>query len=423
MPQPTYGALSFAEQIAFFRQKKNALTESFLDVWEAQHDVSFMVAGANRDDLVADFREAVRAAIEEGGTLEDFRRDFDTIVARYGWQYNGGRNWRSRVIYETNLRQSYNAGRWAQLQALTATRPWWRYRHSDAVQHPRPLHQAKDGLVLHWTDPFWGYWFPANGWGCQCSVDALNDRDMQRLGKSGPDTAPPIDLRPVLVGQRSPGGPRLVMTPNGIDPGFGYAPGANASAWPATNAAAATPPALTGPIERALQTALRKSARLPAPEAAASAAQALARPRAAPALQAHYDGWQRAIADEMPHPLSVFVGALSSPQVTSLMRAGLQPATAAILIAADRWAASRSGDGRDWLADLPRMLASPLAVLRESAGLVRFLVRSDDALLLVDIAPQAGGNAVVGLATTDAAAVRASIAQGRMTLIEGDIPP
>lgn len=422
MPQPAYGALSFAEQIAFFRQKKNALTESFLDVWEAQHDVSFMVAGANRDDLLADFREAVRAAIDEGGTLADFRRDFDTIVARYGWQYNGGRNWRSRVIYETNLRQSYNAGRWAQLQAVTATRPWWRYRHSDAVQHPRPLHEAKDGLVLHWTDPFWGYWFPANGWGCQCSVDALSDRDLQRLGKAGPDKAPPIDLRPVLIGQRSPGGPRIVMTPNGIDPGFGYAPGANASAWPATGAGAATPPALTGPIERALQTALRKTTRLPATEAAESAAEALSRPRAAPALQAHYEGWQRAIIAEAPHPLSIYVGALASRLVSSLVRAGASPATAAISIAADQWAGIRGKGDSAMLAYLPRLLATPLAVLREPGGLLRFLVRDGDTLMLVDVASEVGGNTVVGITNADAAALRAMVAEGRLGLIDGEIP-
>ena len=32
------------------------------------------------------------------------------------------------------------------------------------------------------------------------------------------------DLIPTLY-QRSPGGPRLVRTPAGIDPGFAYAPG------------------------------------------------------------------------------------------------------------------------------------------------------------------------------------------------------
>ena len=37
-----------------------------------------MVAGANRDAIVADFRAAVEKAIAEGTTLEQFRKDFDT---------------------------------------------------------------------------------------------------------------------------------------------------------------------------------------------------------------------------------------------------------------------------------------------------------------------------------------------------------
>ena len=83
-------------------------------------------------------REAVDKAIADGTTLEEFRRDFDRIVARYGWDYNGGRDWRTRVIYETNLNTSYAAGRWEQLQAA----PFWQYEHADWVENPRHQHLA-----------------------------------------------------------------------------------------------------------------------------------------------------------------------------------------------------------------------------------------------------------------------------------------
>lgn len=224
----SYGSLPFAEQIAFFRRKLNLPTNSWTDIWQEAHDHAFVVAGANRAELVADFRAAVDKAIAEGATLAQFRKDFDAIVAKHGWSYNGGRNWRSRVIYETNLRTSYAAGRYAQLQKLKAVRPFWRYRHSDAVAHPRPMHLAWDGLVLRADDPWWHTHFPPNGWGCQCGVEALNARDLQRLGKDGPDTAPPIDMQAVTVGTSGPS-PRTVETPAGVDPGFGYTPGA--SAW------------------------------------------------------------------------------------------------------------------------------------------------------------------------------------------------
>lgn len=218
-------SLPFGEQIAFFRRKLNLPTAAWTDVYTREHDYAFVVAGANRDALVQDFRQAVEKAIADGATLEDFRKDFDRIVASHGWSYNGGRNWRSRVIYETNLRSSYMAGRYEQLQQVKATRPYWQYIHSDAVEHPRPEHQAWNGLVLHADDPWWQQHFPINAWGCQCSVRALNQRDLERLGKTGPDQAPAVVMQTVTIGQRSPGGPRVVRVPQGIDPGFEYIPG------------------------------------------------------------------------------------------------------------------------------------------------------------------------------------------------------
>ena len=215
-----YGSLPFAEQIAFFRRKLNLPTEGWTDIYTAEHDWAFVVAGANRDAIVSDFRAAVEKAIAEGTTLQDFRKDFDAIVATHGWDYNGGRDWRSRVIYETNLNTSYAAGRFEQLQAA----PLWQYVHADWVQNPRHQHLAWDGLVLPKDDPWWQAHFPPNGWGCQCSVRGLWPDDLAEVGKQGPDAAPEVNLVERLVGARS-ATPRLVRVPEGIDPGFEYTPG------------------------------------------------------------------------------------------------------------------------------------------------------------------------------------------------------
>jgi hypothetical protein len=224
MASPSYGTVPFGEQIEFFRRKLRLPTQSWVDIYTQEHDWAFVVAGANRDDMLADFATAVDKAISQGATLETFRADFDRIVATYGWDYNGGRNWRSRVIYETNLRTSYAAGRYAQLQELKQVRPFWQYVHSDAVVHPRPLHLSWNGLVLSADDPWWITHFGPNGWGCQCTVRALSQRDLDRLGlKVG--TAPPMAWKNVTIGQRSAMGPRTVRVPDGIDPGFEYTPG------------------------------------------------------------------------------------------------------------------------------------------------------------------------------------------------------
>ena len=135
---------------------------------------------------------------------------------------NGGRDWHSRVIYETNLRTSYAAGRWQQLQAVKERRPYWQYRHSLASEEPQRHHLAWDGLILHADDSWWHTNYPPNGWGCKCTVDALSDRDLERLGKDGSDKAPLLNRRSVTVG-RGPSA-RAVEMPEGIDSGFAYAP-------------------------------------------------------------------------------------------------------------------------------------------------------------------------------------------------------
>lgn len=222
MADASYGSLPFKEQIEFFRRKLNIPTTGWTDIHIHEHDYAFMVAGANRDAIVADFRTAVEKALAEGMTLQDFRENhFDRIVAQHGWDYNGGRNWRSKIIYDTNLATSYAAGRWEQLQDA----PYWQYKHADWVQHPREHHLAWDGLVLARDDPWWYTHFPPNGWRCQCSVRGLWPRDLQRLGKTGPDTAPDVQWEERTIGQRNPNGPRTVRVPAGIDPGFEYAPG------------------------------------------------------------------------------------------------------------------------------------------------------------------------------------------------------
>ncbi len=115
----TAGALDlpFDEAIAFFRQKVSTPTNSWRDVWDAAHSRMFMVAGANTTAIVDDFKASIAKALEQGTTLEEFRKDFDAIVKAHGWSYKGERGWRTRTIFETNLATAYAAGRYAQLTA------------------------------------------------------------------------------------------------------------------------------------------------------------------------------------------------------------------------------------------------------------------------------------------------------------------
>lgn len=214
----------FQEQLDFFRDKLNLPTERYDDVQKAAHDRAFMVAGAAKADLVSDLRGAVDKAIANGESIGKFRKRFDEIVQRNGWEgwtgsdTKAGRDWRTRVIYQTNLSTSYAAGRHKQLNDpdLASVRPYWQYIHNDTVQHPRPLHVSWSGMVLHKDDPWWQTHYPPNGWGCRCRVKAVRKSEFKNAKAPNDGTFTHIDNQ----GNKH-------EVPNGIDFGFDYAPGAN----------------------------------------------------------------------------------------------------------------------------------------------------------------------------------------------------
>lgn len=191
MPEARFAFAPFPAQVALFRRKLNVPSARWDDLQRADHAHGFMVAGLARADVLEDMRRAVADAIERGETLADFRQRFEQIVAgRWeGWTGSGsarGRAWRTRIIYQTNLRTSYMAGRWETLQQF----PYLRYRHNTLL-NPREAHRAWDGKIIARDDPWWDVHYPPNGWGCRCTVTGISaDRLAQLRGNAGPDAAP-----------------------------------------------------------------------------------------------------------------------------------------------------------------------------------------------------------------------------------------
>nr|WP_321270461.1 PBECR2 nuclease fold domain-containing protein [uncultured Tolumonas sp.] len=216
-----HGSQYFQEAITYFRDKVNIKGDAWDSLWQGQHATAFTVAGAMKDDLLCDLRQAVDKAISQGVSLADFRKQFKEIVAKNGWVgftgdgTNAGVNWRAKVIYDTNVRQAYNAGRWQQLQQFDI----WVYHHGDS-RNPRPTHLSWNGLVLKKDDPWWSTHFPQNGWGCKCYVTGYSTARAKIKGIE-PGIAPDdgtFDYVNKNTGEVS-------QIPKGIDPGFDYSVG------------------------------------------------------------------------------------------------------------------------------------------------------------------------------------------------------
>jgi len=210
MPEFAFKKLPFTEAIGFFRDKVNLPTETWRDLQGGMHSRAFVIAGAQKNQLLEDIRSAVDKALADGTTLAEFRKSFDKTVQKHGWSYNGGKKWRTAVIYDTNLRSAYSAGNWAQSQKTLQSRPYLRYI-AGLSENPRKSHLVWNGKILPAGHPWWATHYPPNGWGCKCKVVSVSKREMERDGLK-------VSKAPTPANDTT-----------GIDESFDYNPGQ--SAW------------------------------------------------------------------------------------------------------------------------------------------------------------------------------------------------
>jgi SPP1 gp7 family putative phage head morphogenesis protein len=233
----------FDEAIGFLKGKLPEASLSWDSLAGPVHAKVFTVAGATSADLARDLQQALVDAKAQGQTITAFRKAFDATVQRYGWTYNGKRGWRTRVIFDTNMRTAHMAGRWQQLVANADRRPYLQYRTAGDAR-VRPQHRQWAGRIYPIGDAFWSTHYPPNGWGCRCTVRAYSEAEMQSKGLSVAE--------PLRTGTRDVrrDGQVVDRVPVGIDPGWDHNVG---RAWIAPELAlgeklARLPAELRGPL-------------------------------------------------------------------------------------------------------------------------------------------------------------------------------
>ena len=220
-----------AEAIAFFRAKGYAISFSWRDIWKEEHAVAFTVAKAMRIDLLEDIRTAIDQAIANGITYNDFAKNLTPVLQAKGWWGRKrlrdpktgkmvlaqlGSNRRLKIIFDTNIRMAYAAGRWQRIKAAAENRPYLRYVGvlDDRI---REQHRTWHGTVRPVKDSFWDTHYPPNGWRCRCTVEQLSDDDLQERGYNVSE--PPVVKRRRMRNRRTG---RVDHVPEGISPGFDY---------------------------------------------------------------------------------------------------------------------------------------------------------------------------------------------------------
>ncbi len=219
------------EAVQFFRSKGYAIGFSWRDIWKEEHALAFTVAKAMRIDILEDIRAAVDQAISKGIAYSEFKKNLEPILQAKGWwgrkklrdpktgrlvNAQLGSNRRLKIIFDTNTRMAYAAGRWQRIEAVAAQRPYLRYVGvlDDRI---REQHRGWHGTVRLVGDGFWDSHYPPNGWRCRCTVEQLSQDDMDAFGY---EVSPPPKIKHRLVKNRRNG--RMMRVPEGISPGFDY---------------------------------------------------------------------------------------------------------------------------------------------------------------------------------------------------------
>ncbi|SYT84793.1 phage head morphogenesis protein [Klebsiella pneumoniae] len=181
-----------AQAIEYFQSKGYTIGFNWHEVEARAHATAFTVAGILRQDILQDVRAGLQDSLDNGLTLEQFRRQMTQKLTQKGWLADKAKlvadedgvlegkqltPRRLRTIFETNMQSSYGAGRYAQQMENATDRPYWT-RVAVMDLRTRPAHAALNGLTAHYDDPIWQFAYPPDGWGCRCRVRARSQSDI-----------------------------------------------------------------------------------------------------------------------------------------------------------------------------------------------------------------------------------------------------
>jgi len=351
------GSVPFNDSIDFLRSKLDIPTSRWDEMLGEAHAKGFTVAGATKVDLLNDMHSLVNDALANGTTITDFRKGFDEAVQKHGWTYKGKRGWRTRVIFDTNMRTARMAGRWQQFQRVKDRRPFIIYM-TVGDGRVRLEHRRWHKIVLRADDAWWDTHFPPNGWGCRCYVINASQRDLDRLELEVSE-APPLELTERI---NPATGEVYGMVPKGIDVGWDYNVG---KAWLGPDIALG---------QKIVNSVTRNSASI----AAGSLTPVLSR--------AYYLWADRLLKTRRADGQRVGVGYITESLIQKLEQRGVSLAHAAVSVS--DWGVlhmrrfskikKQTAIPEEYIKKLPAILAAPIAVLWDK--------RNDSLLYVFDVA-------------------------------------
>jgi SPP1 gp7 family putative phage head morphogenesis protein len=202
------------------------------DTWKKNNNRAFTVAKVMREDILKDIKDMVDKAVNEGITIDQFKKELTPKLQVKGWwgkqvidgkEVQLGSPWRLKTIYSTNLNVGYAVGRYQELESAKEFAPYWQYVAvmDDRTRPEHALHHLK---VYKADDPIWNIIYPPNGFNCRCSIRNYTQEQLDSKKLSAESSKGRITYKIDSTGNKSIKVPMLDGKKM-VDPGWDYNPG------------------------------------------------------------------------------------------------------------------------------------------------------------------------------------------------------
>ncbi|MDR0233661.1 MAG: minor capsid protein [Zoogloeaceae bacterium] len=209
------------------------VTYSWQDLWQEEHAHQFTVSRLTRLDILRAIQEAITASVNGDLTRADWMRDTEALLKKEGWwgekeiidRKTGETvktvfdSKRLNLIFDTNTRQAYAAGKWQRIERAKKSHPYVRYI-TKRDSRVRDAHKPWDNLTLPVDDPFWDTHSPPCDFRCRCRVTNMTREDYDQWAANGQiKTMPPKER---MIEYENPRTGEVTRVPYGVNPGFAY---------------------------------------------------------------------------------------------------------------------------------------------------------------------------------------------------------
>lgn len=160
--------------ITFWQQRAKLTYSEAKALGDGARHRAFYVTGLAERDLVTLVSDGIAEALKNGETLVDFKKRIQGVIDAQGWHSHRVEN-----IFRTNMHAAYATGRYAKMQAVKKSRPYWQYITVEDKRR-RPSHAVLHGIVYPADHDFWGVNYPPNGFRCRCTVRTLSTRQVEQ---------------------------------------------------------------------------------------------------------------------------------------------------------------------------------------------------------------------------------------------------